>query len=109
MARTRNDIITELENSGIMDNIVSNITKSSTRKDDTIKDLKQMTYLTLLEKDEEEIIGMYERGQLLFYIARILTNNWYSNTSKYFYSYKKLLNNSIPIEDYDETMDFNDY
>ena len=103
--KTRNNIITELEVMGIMDNLISNITKTTTEREDTVKDLKQMCYLTLLEKDEQEVIGMYKKGQLLYYIARILTNNYYSKTSPYYYQFKKLLNNSIDIDDYDEQQD----
>lgn len=100
--KTRNEIIDEIERMGIMDTIVGNITKTTAEREDTIKDLKQMCYLTLLEKDEQEIIGMYQKGQLLYYIAKILTNNYYSKTSPYYYKYKKLLNNSIDINDYNE-------
>lgn len=101
MARTKNEIIAELETNGIMDGIVANITKTTKENDDTIEDLKQMAYLALLEKDDDEIIGMYERGQLLFFVARILTNNWHSSTSKFYYLYKKLMNNSTTLDGYD--------
>ena len=102
MPKGRNEIIEELERMGIMDNLVRNITKKTEEREDTLKDLKQMCYLTMLEKDEQEIVGMYQRGQLLYYLARILTNNYYSKTSRYYYNYKRLLNNSIDINDYDE-------
>lgn len=100
--KTKNDILEEIERLGILDSLMMNITKSNTEREDTLNDLKQMTYLTLLEKDEQEIVGMYQRGQLLYYIARILTNNYYSSTSPYYYQYKRLINKSIDIDDYDE-------
>ena len=100
--KTRNEILSELEKIGVMDNIIRNITKTDPKRDDTIKDLKQMVYMALLEKPEELVVDLYGKGQLIYYISRIAMNQWNSKTSPFYYTYRKLMNNSIDIDDYGE-------
>lgn len=100
--KTRNDILTELESVGVMDNIIRNITKTDPKRDETINDLKQMVYMALLEKPEELVVDLYGKGQLIYYISRIVMNQWNSKTSPYYYIYHKMQNNSIDIDDYGE-------
>ena len=50
-------------------------------------DLVQDVLVELL--DQEKIVGLYQRGQLKFYIMRIIRNNLQSATSRFFYRYRR--------------------
>ena len=81
----------------ILDQIINNIAKNA--KDEDLNDLKQDIYLELLEKNEEWLFGIYERGQMNYYLTRIVLNNINSKTSRYYYLYKKNKSVTTPIED----------
>ena len=66
-------------------------------------DLVQDVLVELL--DQEKIVGLYQRGQLKFYIMRVVRNNIQSATSRFFYKYRRFsLRNSGPerLESYGE-------
>lgn len=65
-----------------------------------IKDLAQDIYLQLLEKKEELITGLHERGELLFFIRKIITNNIFSRTSPYYRQYEDFRKRSEQVKDY---------
>ena len=60
-------------------------------------DLTQDVLVELL--DQEKIVGLYQRGQLKFYIMRIIRNNLASSTSRFYYRYRRfsLLNSGPEI------------
>ena len=66
-------------------------------------DLVQDILIELLS--QEKIVSLYQRGQLKFFIMRIVRNNIQSNTSRFFYRYRRFsLRNSGPerLESYGE-------
>ena len=66
-------------------------------------DLTQDVLIELL--NQEKIVGLYQRGQLKYFIIRIIRNNIQSNTSRFFYKYRRFsLRNSGPeiLESYGE-------
>ena len=66
-------------------------------------DLVQDVLIELL--NQEKIVGLYQRGQLKFYIMRVIRNNLQSCTSRFFYRYRRFsLLNSGPerLESYGE-------
>ena len=66
-------------------------------------DLVQDVLVELL--NQEKIVGLYQRGQLKFFIMRIVRNNIQSNTSRFFYRYRRfsLLNSGDKaLESYGE-------
>ena len=66
-------------------------------------DLTQDVLIELL--NQEKIVGLYQRGQLKFYIMRIVRNNIQSNTSRFYYRYRRfsLLNSGDKaLESYGE-------
>lgn len=71
----------------MVENIIANIAKNTT--DEDLKDLANDIYLELLEKNEELLVGIYERGQMNYYITRIVINSINSKTSRFYYIYKK--------------------
>ena len=50
-------------------------------------DLTQDILLELL--DQTKIVDLYKKGQLKFYIMRIIRNNIQSNTSRFYYRYRR--------------------
>jgi hypothetical protein len=80
-----NDVIEELYSNGVVREIIDNIGVRS----DAADDLEQEIYMILLEYDQDKIMGMYEKGQLKFFIVRIVNNQWFSKTSPFYKKYKK--------------------
>ena len=66
-------------------------------------DLAQDVLIELL--NQEKIVDLYKRGQLKFYIMRIIRNNLQSCTSRFYYKYRRfsLLNSGDKaLESYGE-------
>ena len=66
-------------------------------------DLAQDILIELLS--QEKIVDLYKRGQLKFYIMRIIRNNLQSCTSRFYYKYRRfsLLNSGDKtLENYGE-------
>lgn len=91
----RNDIITEIYKSDIVNEVISNISKVSKNDFERyyLNDLAQDIYMELLQKDEELLNKMYTDGSLNFYIIRIIKNNICSTTSRYHYLYRRWFSN----------------
>ena len=63
-------------------------------------DLTQDIYLQLLEKDSSLIEGLYDRGELEWFIRKMITNNLFSVTSPYYRNYEAFRQRSCEIKDY---------
>ena len=66
-------------------------------------DLVQDILMELL--DQTKIVDLYKKGQLRYYVMRIVRNNLQSCTSRFFYRYRRFsLRNSGPeiLENYGE-------
>ena len=66
-------------------------------------DLTQDVLIELL--DQSKVVDLYKKGQLKYFIMRIVRNNIQSNTSRFFYRYRRFsLRNSGPeiLESYGE-------
>lgn len=55
-----------------------------------LKDLSQDLYLSLLDKDEKLLEDLYNSGELIYYIKRMIKNNIFSKTSPFYRKYKHL-------------------
>lgn len=53
------------------------------------EDLKQEVILVVCEMPHEKVIGLYERKELDFYVARIILNHVKSNTSPFYKKYRR--------------------
>lgn len=111
---TKYQIVERLAKEKKVEEIISKITKGS--KEDTLHDLANDIYLDLLTKPELKIQQLYygkgqdnpdyTNNQLDYFITRIILNSVNSKTSRYYYIYKKFLNNDTqPLKDYDDTTD----
>ena len=95
---TKNEVVEKLAKERIVEQICSNIAKS-TDCDDTLKDLSQEIYLDLLSKDEEKIVNLYETNQIRFFVVRMVTNNLFSKNSPYYQVFRKNTNATVNIDD----------
>lgn len=95
---TKNEVVEKIAKERMVEQICSNITKSSDY-DDTLKDLSQNIYIDLLQKDEEKIINLYETNQLRFFIVKMAKNNLFSKNSPYYQVFRKNTNTTVDIDD----------
>ena len=99
---TSNQIINELAKNKVIEKLVANISpddNSPGALSSDNKDLSQLIYLTLLEKPNSLIEDLYSKGELIFYVIRIITRNVYSTTSPYYRAIKKFKNKTTDIND----------
>ena len=99
---TSNQIINELARNKVIEKLVANISpddNSPGALSSDNKDLSQLIYLTLLEKPNSLIEDLYSKGELIFYVIRIITRNVYSTTSPYYRTIKKFKNKTTDIND----------
>ena len=99
---TSNQIINELAKNKVIEKLVANISpddNSPGALSSDNKDLSQLIYLTLLEKPNSLIEDLYSKGELIFYVIRIITRNVYSTTSPYYRTIKKFKNKTTDIDD----------
>lgn len=103
------EIINELAKNKVIEKLVANISPggdsspgapSSDRLSSDNQDLSQLIYLTLLEKPNALIEDLYSKGELIFYVIRIITKNVYSTTSPYYRAIKKFKNKTTDIDDF---------
>ena len=94
---TSNQIINELAKNKVVEKLVANISPDDNPPDN--QDLSQLVYLTLLEKPNSLIEDLYSKGELIFYVIRIITRNVYSTTSPYYRTIKKFKNKTTDIDD----------
>ena len=95
---TSNQIINELAKNKVIEKLVANISPDDNPPDN--QDLSQLIYLTLLEKPNSLIEDLYSKGELIFYVIRIITRNVYSTTSPYYRTIKKFKNKTTDIDDF---------
>ena len=98
---TKNEVISVIAKERMVEQIVSNIAKSS---DDLLNDLVQEIYLDLLSKSEEKIVNLYETNQLRFFIVRMATNNLFSKNSPYYQTFKKNANLTVDIDNFKDKL-----
>ena len=98
---TKNEVVSIIAKEKVVEQIVSNIAKSS---DDLLNDLVQEIYLDLLSKSEEKIVNLYETNQLRFFIVRMATNNLFSKNSPYYQTFKKNANLTVDIDNFKDKL-----
>lgn len=89
---TKNEIITTYYNDKGIDEALTNLCPHYLRDD-----LKQHIFLILLEKPEGEVVAMHFKGQLRFFIIRIIINSIRGNGRSDFA--KQMADSGHPIED----------
>lgn len=76
----------------MVEQLIGNITH---RSDAAMKDLAQIVYEALLNTSEERIKEIYEQGETSVncYCCAIIRNQYYSDSSRFYYDFKKPLFN----------------
>lgn len=103
-ALVKANIVADLAKKGTIKEIIHNIGGTS---DEDLKDLEQDIYLDLLRKPLAQLNSLIEKGQLQFFLVRMIQNQIRSKNSPFYNKYKKtkekndryLLNNGeIPAD-----------
>ena len=86
---TKYEIIDELCKNSTVEKIVNKLVSSSKNRFDFPDDLIQDIYVLLLEKDEDLIVNLYNKGELGFYLLKVVRNQLLSKNSPYYTKYIK--------------------
>lgn len=94
-------MVTQLARERRVETMVENIAKQPLSAD--LKDLAQMVYVILLEYDESRLLDLWEHGQINFFIARIILNQYRSVNSPFYKLFRKHGKRQEDIETIRET------
>lgn len=78
----KTEIVAQLAQRQVVEEMVRNI--SGKDLDANLRDLVQMVYLILLEYDADKIQNLHENGEIRFFIARVILNQYRSESSEYY-------------------------
>ena len=84
------EVIDIISRDHLVERIVNKLLSSSKNPFDCPEDLIQDIYLLLLQKDDDLIINLYNKGEIGFYLLKVARNQLLSVNSKYYYTYIKL-------------------
>lgn len=84
---TRTEIVERLAREKMVEAMVENIARQPLDAD--LRDLAQMVYLILLEYDEDKLVDLYEHGQIHFFVARVIINQYRSVNSPFYKLFRK--------------------
>lgn len=93
---SKEEIIETLARERRVEAMVENIAHHSLTSD--LKDLCQMVYLVLLEYDAAKLADLWQHGQMNFFLARIIINQYRSSNSPFHAQFRKFRDRSIPID-----------
>lgn len=79
--------MTTLANERRVEAMVENIAHHALTDD--LKDLCQMVYVILLEYDEGKIRDLWDNGQINFFLARVIVNQYRSSNSPFHALFRK--------------------
>lgn len=87
---TKYDVLDIIAREHLVDRIVNKLLSSSKNPFDCSEDLIQDIYILLLQKDDDLIVNLYNKGEIGFYLLKVARNQLLSVNSKYYYTYIKL-------------------
>lgn len=88
---SNNEIIEQV--SGDVKSIIENMCVKDDHKDDLFEEV----VLILLLYDNKKLFEAYKKGQIRYFIARILCNQYYSTHSFFYKQYKKWEDNKYDL------------
>ena len=96
-------MLNKIANERLVEEICKNLGVSPKYMDD----LTQEIYLILLEYNQEKLQSIYDKGQLNFFLTRIIKNQYFSKTSPFFKKYRKYYdmvddNNNVVMYDVED-------
>lgn len=95
---TKYEVIDIIAKEHLVDRIVTKLLSSSKNPFDYPEDLIQDIYLLILQKDDDLIINLYEKGELGYYLLKIARNQLLSVNSPYYQKYIRFLAHSDEID-----------
>ena len=87
---TKYEVVDIIAKEHLVERIINKLLSSSKNPFDCPEDLIQDIYLLLLQKDDDLIINLYNKGEIGFYLLKVARNQLLSVNSKYYYTYIKL-------------------
>lgn len=90
-----------IENYNKLKDMAHNVTGGSQDKNDLFSFIIEELYAI----DKKKINVLIKKKQLTFYVARIMLNQYYSKTSRYYYKYKKYY--SLAVTEINDTITTN--
>lgn len=97
---TRTEIVERLARERRVETMVENIARQPLDAD--LQDLAQMVYVILLEYDEDKLRDLWEHGQMQFFIARVIINQYRSVNSPFYKLFRKYARKAEDIESFRE-------
>ncbi len=97
-----NGLIETIAKERTVENLIRRLRVSQGESKYNLDDLAQDIYISLMEKPEDVLEGLYERRELEYYILRMIVNNICSKTSPYYTAYKKPLPLDAEFKDYED-------
>ena len=91
---TKYEVLDIIAREHLVEKIVNKLLSSSKNPFDCPEDLIQDIYLLLLQKDDNLIVNLYNKGELGFYLLKIARNQLLSKNSPYYTKYIKFRANS---------------
>ena len=91
---TKYEVVDNISREHLVEKIVFKLLPASKNPFDCPEDLIQDIYLLLLQKDDDLIVNLYEKGELGYYLLKIARNQLLSKNSPYYTKYIKLRANS---------------
>ena len=82
---TKEEVVERIAREGWVEECIKVVTGGVWRSE--YSDLAQDILIELL--NQSKVVDLYKKGQLKFYIMRITRNNIQSNTSRFFYRYRR--------------------
>ena len=86
---TKYEIIDIIAREHLVERVVNKLLSSSRNPFDCPEDLIQDVYLLLLQKDDDLIVNLYNKGELGFYLLKVARNQLLSTNSPYYTKYIK--------------------
>lgn len=84
----RHGIVEELAKAQRVERIIENICRPCNDAD-SLADLAQMVYLVLLTYDAEKVVDLWQKGQMDFFIVRVVMNQYRSKNSPYYHTMRE--------------------
>ena len=95
---TKSDVLDIIAREHLVERIVNKLLSSSKNPFDCPEDLIQDVYLLLLEKDEDLIVNLYNKGELGYYILKVVRNQLLSTNSPYYQKYIRFQSHSDELD-----------
>ena len=104
---TKYEVVDIIAREHLVERIVNKLLSSSKNPFDCPEDLIQEIYLLLLQKNDDLIVNLYNKGEITYYLLRVVRNQLLSKNSPYYCKYIRFLAQSdditqatnIPTED----------